>query len=185
MTGGDGENAATVGSGRHVDTWTAIASRRDVRDFDARPIADVDLDEILEAGRRSPSASNWQPWDFIVVTDRQQLTELAKVWRGAGHVARSAATVAVIAPAADERRRAPFDLGQATMSIMLAAASLGIGSGHSAVGDQQLARELLGFPEDRTCAFLIPLGYPADRPLAPIRHPDRRPFDDVVHRGRW
>jgi nitroreductase len=168
-----------------MTAWDAIRSRRDIREFDGRAIADADLDEILEAGRRSPSASNWQPWDFIVVTDRQQLTELAKVWRGGGHVAGSAATIALIAPAADERQRARFDLGQATMSIMLAAASLGIGSGHSSVGDQQLAREVLGFPEDRTCAFLIPLGYPAGRPLTPVRRPDRRPFDDVVHRGRW
>jgi len=179
-----GDTAATAGSGQ-MTAWDAIRARRDVREFDGRPIADADLDQILEAGRRAPSSSNWQPWDFIVVTDRQQLTELAKVWRGGGHVARSAATIALIAPADDERRRAPFDLGQATMSIMLAAAGLGIGSGHSAVGDQQLARELLGFPEDRTCAFLIPLGYPAGRLLTPVRRPDRRPFDDVVHRGRW
>jgi nitroreductase len=182
QTAGD---TATPAGGGQMTAWDAIRSRRDVRDFDGRPIADADLDQILEAGRRSPSSGNWQPWDFIVVTDRQQLTELAKVWRGGGHVARSAATIALIAPAADERRRAPFDIGQATMSIMLAAAGLGIGSGHSAVGDQQLARELLGFPEDRTCAFLIPLGYPAARPLAPVRRPDRRPFDDVVHRGHW
>ena len=100
-------------------------------------------------------------------------------------MAQSAATVALIAPAADERRRAQFDLGQATMSMMLAAAGLGIGSGHSAVGDQELAQRLLGFPEDRTCALLISLGYPAGRPLAPISRPDRRPFDEVVHRGRW
>jgi len=143
------------------------------------------MDQVLEAGRRSPSSRNWQPWDFIVVTDRPQLTELARVWRGGGHVAQSAATVALIAPAADERRRAQFDLGQATMSMMLAAAGLGIGSGHSAVGDQELAQRLLGFPEDRTCALLISLGYPAGRPLAPISRPDRRPFDEVVHRGRW
>jgi nitroreductase len=175
----------TPAGGGQVTAWDAIRSRRDVREFDGRPISAADLDEILEAGRRSPSSNNWQPWDFIVVTDRQQLSELAKVWRGGGHVARSAATIAVIAPAADERRRAPFDIGQATMSIMLAAAGLGIGSGHSAVGDQLLARELLGFPEDRTCAFLIPLGYPAGRLLTPIRRPDRRPFDEVVHRGRW
>jgi len=182
------QNEATGGrpaGGGQMTAWDAIKSRRDVREFDGRPIAEADLDQILEAGRRAPSANNWQPWDFIVVTDRQQLTELAKVWRGAGHVARSAATIAVIAPADDERRRAPFDLGQATMSIMLAAAGLGIGSGHSSVGDQQLARELLGFPEDRTCAFLIPLGYPAGRLLTPVRRPDRRPFDEVVHRGRW
>jgi len=185
MSGDHGEKGATAGSSRHVDTWTAITSRRDVREFDGRPIPDADLDRILEAGRRSPSSSNWQPWDFIVVTDRRQLTELAGVWRGGGHVAKSAATIALIAPAADERRRAPFDLGQAAMSIMLAAAGLGIGSGHSAVGDQELAQKLLGFPEDKICAFLIPLGYPAGRPLAPISRPDRRPLDEVVHRGRW
>ena len=55
------------------------------------------------------------------------------------------------------------------MSIMLAAADLGIGSGHSAVGDQDLARQLLGLPDGKSCAFLISLGYPAGRPLAPIK----------------
>jgi nitroreductase len=83
------------------------------------------------------------------------------------------------------RERALYDLGQATMSIMLAAADLGIGSGHTAVTDQDRARALLGFPDDRFCAYLIPLGYPADRPLTPIARPNRRLFDEVVHRGRW
>jgi nitroreductase len=68
--------------GGQMTVWDAIRSRRDVRAFDGRPIPPADLDQILESGRRSPSAGNWQPWDFIVVTDRQQLTELAKVWRG-------------------------------------------------------------------------------------------------------
>jgi nitroreductase len=53
------------------------------------------------------------------------------------------------------------------------------------VADQELARELLGHPEDRRCAYLIALGYPAGRPLAPVRRPDRRPLDEVVHRGHW
>jgi nitroreductase len=181
---GAGETGTAAGDGA-MSAWDAIRSRRDVRAFDGRPIQAADLDQILEAGRRSPSSRNWQPWDFIAVTNRQQLTELARVWRGGGHVAQSAATIALIAPGADERQRAQFDLGQATMSMMLAAAGLGIGSGHSAVADQDLARRLLGFPEDKTCAFLISLGYPAGRPLAPIRRPDRRPFDEVVHWGRW
>jgi nitroreductase len=169
-----------------MQTWEAIASRRNVRAFDGRPIPAADLDRILEAGRRSPSSQNWQPWDFIVVTDRAQLRELARVWRGAGHVAGSAATIVVIAPAADnEFGRAQFDLGQATMSMLLAAADLGIGSCHAGVADLDLARELLGFPADRGWAFLISLGYPADRPLIPVRNPRRRPFGEVVHRGRW
>ena len=169
-----------------MQTWEAIASRRNVRAFDDRPIAAADLDRILEAGRRSPSSQNWQPWDFIVVTDRARLRELAGVWRGAGHVAGSAAPIVVIGPAADtEFGRAQFDLGQATMSMLLAAADLGIGSCHAGVADLDLARELLGFPADRDWAFLISLGYPADRPLIPVRNPRRRPFGEVVHRDRW
>jgi nitroreductase len=169
-----------------MQTWEAIESRRNVRSFADRPIPAEDLDRILEAGRRSPSSQNWQPWDFILVTDREQLRALAKVWRGAGHVADSAATIVVIGPAADnEFRRAQFDLGQATMAMTLAATDLGIGSCHAGVADLPLARDLLGFPGDRDWAFLISLGYPADRPLVPIKNPKRRPFGEVVHRGRW
>jgi nitroreductase len=169
-----------------MQTWEAIESRRNVRSFADRAIPAEELDRILEAGRRSPSSQNWQPWDFILVTDRKQLRELANVWRGAAHVADSAATIVVIGPAADnEFGRAQFDLGQATMAMTLAAADLGIGSCHAGVADMELARDLLGFPGDRDWAFLISLGYPADRPLAPIRNPKRRPFSEVVHLGRW
>ena len=159
-----------------------------MRSFDDRPIADDHLDQILEAGRRTPSSQNWQPWDFILIRQRAQLLELAHVWQGAGHVAHAAAAIALIAPVPQddrERRLIQYDLGQATMSIMLAAAGLGIGTAHAGVGDQDLARSLLGFPEDKFCAYLISLGYPADRPLTPIKRPDRRPFDEVVHRDHW
>ena len=69
--------------------------------------------------------------------------------------------------------------------MMLAATDLGIGTGHSSVGDQEKARAILGVPDDHLVAFLLGVGYPADRPLTVIRKPDRRPFDEVVHRGRW
>jgi nitroreductase len=169
-----------------VETWDAITARRNVRSYTDRPVSGPDLDRILEAGRRAPSSRNTQPWDFVVVTGRDRLVELAKVWRGAGHVAESAATIALVVPI-DETgpERAEYDLGQATMAMLLAAADLGIGTGHTAVGDQDLARELLGLPADRRCAYLLALGYPADRPLRPIREPNRRPFDEVVHRDRW
>jgi nitroreductase len=175
-----------VGVGTVMQTWEAITSRRNVRSFADRPIPKADLDQILEAGRRSPSSQNWQPWDFILVTDRAQLRELAKVWRGASHVAGAAAAIVVIGPAADnEFHRAQLDLGQATMAMMLAATDLGIGSCHAGIADIQLARELLGFPDNRTWALLVSLGYPAGRPLAPIENPKRRPFGEVVHRGHW
>jgi nitroreductase len=172
-----------------METWDAIRSRRNVRQFSDREIEPEALDRILEAARRTPSARNIQPWDFVVVSDREQLTRLAQVWQGAGHIAGSAATIALVAPnheaGAREAALVQYDLGQATMSIAIAAADLGIGSGHSAVGDQDMARALLGFPDDHFCAYLIALGYPADRPLAPLKKINRRPLEEVVHRGHW
>jgi nitroreductase len=171
-----------------METWDAIRSRRNVREFEDGPLPSEHLERILEAGRRAPSSRNWQPWDFVVVTARDRLTELAKVWRGAAHVAGSAATIALILRHSDdvgERDRAQYDLGQATMAMLIAAADLGIGSGHAAVADQDQARRVLGFPEDRYAAYLIDLGYPADRPLTVIRKPNRRAFSEVVHRDRW
>ncbi len=169
-----------------MDTWGAIRARRNVRAYADRPIAGGDLDRILEAARRAPSSMNEQPWDFVVVTEG--LPRLAEVWRYGGHVAVAAAAIAFVSEAsADPERRetTAFDMGQAVMSAMLAAADLGIGSCHSAVGDQALAREVLGLPEDREVVLIASFGYPSGRPLTPVEEPKRRPFGDVVHRGRW
>jgi nitroreductase len=171
-----------------VETWDALRARRNVRAFTDGVIPQEHLERILEAARRTPSSTNQQGWDFVVVTDRDDLRELARAWRYAAHVGSSAATVVLVIPATDDRDERDtlwYDIGQATMSIMLAAADLGIGSGHASIGDQALVRELLGIPEDREPAMLIALGSPADRPITPIDRPNRRPFGDVVHADRW
>jgi nitroreductase len=171
-----------------METWDAIRARRNVRSYEDRAIPDADLDRILEAGRRAPSASNSQPWDFVLVTDRADLVELSHVWQGARHIAQSAATIVIVAPITDESRRAQlieYDLGQATIQMAVTAADLGVGSGHAAIGDQDRLRELLDIPGDRRGGYMLALGYPADRPLAPLTKINRRPFEGVVHRGRW
>ncbi|HEV7713726.1 MAG TPA: nitroreductase family protein [Asanoa sp.] len=167
-----------------METWDAIRARRNVRAYTQDPVSDEDLNRILEAGWRSPSASNRQHWDFVVVTDRAQLTELATVWQSAGHIAVAAAAIALVVPL-PEAVLDQYDLGQATYAMMLAAADLGIGTGHSSVGDHAKARAILGVPDTHDVAYLIGVGYPADRPLRPIVRPTRRPFDEVVHRGHW
>lgn len=182
------EAGSAVRSLAVMETWDAITSRRNVRAYTSDPIPPSHLDQILEAARRSPSANNAQWWDLIAVTHPDHLGKLSQAWQGAGHVARSAATIAVIAPPGDSdsrRSMIQYDLGQMTMQLMIAAADLGIGAAHAYVEDQDLARELLGFPEDKVCAWLIALGYPADRPLRPIENPKRRAFEDVVHRDGW
>lgn len=170
-----------------METWDAVRARRNVREFSDRPIPTADLEMILEAGRRAPSAKNIQPWDFVVVTNPTTLRELTGVWQGAWHVAGSQATVAFIVPELEGRwaTLAQFDLGHAVMAMMVMAADLGLGTCHSSVQDQGVAREILGFPEDGYCAYLMSIGYPADRPIKVIQHPTRRPFDEVVHRERW
>jgi len=171
-----------------METWDAIRARRNVRTFAERPIAEDELRRIAEAAWRTPSSMNQQAWTFVVVTDREALHALASVWRYAEHVAGSAATIALVAPATDDpetRETYQYDLGQATMSIMLAAADLGIGTCHAAVDDQALARRLLGVPDDQRVEWLVALGYPSDRPLTPVARPDRRAIDDVVRFGSW
>lgn len=171
-----------------MDTWTAITSRRNVREFSDELVADEHIARILEAGRRAPSSRNSQWWDLIVVTDRAQRERLSAVWRGAWHVAGAPVVVAVVAPIGTDARQQGwihYDLGQMTMQMMIAAADLGIGTAHAASDDQDLARKVLRFPEDKRLYSLISMGYPADGPLRPITRPNRRDLDDVVHRGTW
>ena len=159
-----------------------------MREYTSQLVSEADLNRIAEAGWRAPSAKNRQAWDFVIVTDKEHLQELSTVWRGAGHIAGAAAAIALVIPEPpDERRRVTdqYDVGQATMAIMLAATDLGIGTGHSSVGEQDKARAILGVPEGYEVAYLLGVGYPADRPLKPIRKPNRRPFDEVVHHGHW
>ena len=69
--------------------------------------------------------------------------------------------------------------------MTVAVADLGVGTGHAAAADQEQARAVLGFPEGRFLAYMLSVGYPSDNPLAVIERLNRRPFDVVVHRGRW
>jgi nitroreductase len=171
-----------------MEAWDAITARRNVREYTEQLVSEKDLNRIAEAGWRAPSAKNRQAWDFVIVTVKDQLQELSTVWQGAGHIAGAAAAIAFVIPEPpDERRRVTdqYDVGQATMAMMIAATDLGIGTGHSSVGEQDKARAILGVPEGYQVAYLLGVGYPADRPLKPIRKPNRRPFEEVVHQEHW
>jgi nitroreductase len=171
-----------------MEAWDAICARRNVRQYKLDPVSEDHLNRIAEAGWRAPSAKNRQPWDFVIVTDQAQLQELSTVWRGAVHIAAAAAAIVLVVPVPPDDRRVvtdSYDVGQATMAMMIAATDLGLGTGHSSVGDQEKARAILGVPDDHLVAFMLGIGYPADRPLTPIRKPNRRPFSEVVHRGHW
>lgn len=171
-----------------MQTWDAIRSRRNVRQYRPDPVSDQNLERIVEAAWRAPSGRNNQHWDFVVVTDRAQLEQLSTVWLGAKHIATAPAAIALVVPESGDEHETlvdQFDLGQAMAAMTITATDFGIGTGHSAVGDQDKAREILGVPDDHRVCYLLGVGYPADRELLPIIKPDRRPFTEVMHRGRW
>jgi nitroreductase len=184
-------NAADAGQlTDHDPVWAAIASRRVIRKFADRPLDGAHLDRILRAGRRANSSKNQQRWAFIVCRERRHLEELAEVGPFAGHLAGAALAVALVTPE-PRRTDAPlsvmFDLGQAADAMMLVAWELGVGSVPATVYDHDLARRLLGYPDDHHCEFLLSFGYPADPAdmARPLKSSGRRPLDSLVHEERW
>jgi nitroreductase len=173
-----------------MDTWTAIRTKRMVRSFDARPLGPDHLERILDAGRHAGSSKNLQRWDFIVIDDREHLRALSAVGPYAGHVAGAAVAVALVTPDPSAEGAALsilWDLGLAAQNMMLAAWELGIGSCPATVYEPALARELLGYPQDRACEYVLSFGYPADPAelSRPPRPGGRRPLAALIHLDRW
>jgi len=170
--------------------WRAISTRRAIRQFSDRPLEPEHLERILRAGRRAASSKNQQRWTFIVCRERSHLRQLAAVGPWAGHLAGAAVGIALVTPD-PKTDEAPlsimFDLGQAADSMMLAAWELGVGSVPATVYDHDLARQLLGYPDDHHCEFFLSFGYPADEAdlTRPPRAGGRKPLDDIVREERW
>ena len=87
-----------------MDVWDAIREKRAVRRFTDAPLPDAVARRILDAGRRAQSAKNSQPWDFVVVRDRERLRALSQCGAWLGHVA-GARLTAASAPSAPPHRR--------------------------------------------------------------------------------
>lgn len=161
-----------------------------VRRFTARQLEPEQLTRILDAGRHAASSKNQQAWDFVAVEDRGTLERLAAVGPYAGHVGGAAAAIALVTPdprASGASLSLVWDVGMAAESMMLQAWELGIGSCPATVYDQSVAREVLGFPEDRFCGYVLSFGYPADAGdlSRPPKAGGRKSLDEVVHRERW
>jgi nitroreductase len=173
-----------------TDVWSAIRTKRMVRRFEVRPLDPEHLARILDAGRHAASSKNLQRWDFVAVEHRARLGALSKCGPFADHVAGAGAAVALVTPdprLAGASTSLMWDLGLAAENMMLAAWELGVGSCPATVYDQSIARDVLGFPEDRFCGYVLSFGYPADESdlTRPPKAGGRRTIDEVVHRETW
>jgi nitroreductase len=173
-----------------MDTWQAIDTTRAIRKFAERPLEPEHLRRILDAGRRAGSSKNQQNWDFVLCTDRDHLRQLSEVGPFAQHLAGAAAAIALVVPdpaTHDAPYSIMWDLGRAAQNMTLAAWELGIGSVPATVYNQDLARELLGYPADRWCEFMLSFGFPTNPEALTWkkRAGGRKPLDAVVHTERW
>jgi nitroreductase len=172
-----------------MDTMQAIRTQRAVRAFRTDPIGQDHLRSIMDAGRLSGSSKNTQRWAFILVCERDTLERLSHVGDYAGHLADAAAAVALVTPTPGpgDPLSIMWDLGRCAQNMTLAAWSMDIGSVPATVYQQDLAREILNYPDDHWCEYLLSFGYPADPSdlTRPARAGGRRPLEDVLHQERW
>ncbi|HEX2287531.1 MAG TPA: nitroreductase family protein, partial [Gaiellaceae bacterium] len=100
-----------------MDTFLAIASRREVRAYDDRPITDEVVRRILDAGRLSGSAGNQQPWRFVIVSGEAQAA-LADAMFEPRNVRGAALVVALVVGG---KGPVSFDAGRCAQNMLLAA----------------------------------------------------------------
>jgi nitroreductase len=158
-----------------MDTFLAIASRREVRAYDGRPIADDVVRRILDAGRVSGSAGNQQPWRFVLVSGEAQAA-LADAVSEPGNVRGAALVVALLVGG---KGHVSFDAGRCAQNMLLAAWNDGVGGSPNGLADRDAANAIVGVPEDSSIEIVLSFGYPA-RP----RDPESRSAEEWSARAR-
>ena len=178
----------TTGGQNARDCLSLLRTLRAVRSFRPDHVPQEVVDDVLEVARWSGSAANEQPWEIVVVRERDTLHSLASVGGYAGHLA--GAPLAIVLVMAGERaERETYDEGRLAERIMLAAHAHGVGSsiGWFAGLGRDAARELLRIPQEKLVRTAISLGYPDEgaRRSRAGRGQARKPLGDIVHKESY
>ena len=144
-----------------------IKKRQSVRSYLDREIPEELLNKVLEAGRLAPSATNRQPWKFIVVKDKELKKQLVPACKNQRFVGE--ASVVIVGCATDPSYKMgngdysySVDLAIALDHISLQATDLGLGTCWIGAFYQDKVKEALDIPEDLNVVALMPLGYPKE-----------------------
>jgi len=168
-----------------VDTYLAVASKRDWRRYADRPIPDEIVTRILDAGRLSGSGVNRQPWTFVVVEDAGRKEELAGAVFAGDNIRGAALIIAIATPEGGSA----LDVGRAAQNMMLVAWNEGVGSCPNGMPDAGAVGKLLGLEGGIVPVIVLSFGYPK-RAVDPeskdadewSREANRKPLDEVVKR---
>lgn len=161
-----------------MEALEAIRRRRSIRQFTGEPIPREDLEVIVDAGRLAATGNNRQPWEFIVITEREMVHQLSFVSRWMEDAG------AIIALVLDPSSRWWLEDGSAAAQNMLVAATaLGYGTcwleGYTLPAEAEL-KGLLGVPDKLRLLTLVPIGVPAESP-----DPKKKSLAEVLHWERY
>jgi nitroreductase len=163
-----------------------ILGRRSIRKFTSKPVSERDVTEMLRAGFAAPSAANYQPWHFIVVTDRAVLDAVPAFHPHAGMLKQAPLGLLVCGEPARAMAEGYWvlDCSAATENILLAAHALGLGGVWLGIYPREERiegmRELLGLPEGVVPLAMLAIGHPAEK-LEPAGRWD----GGKIHLNRW
>jgi nitroreductase len=168
------------------DRIAFLRSLRAVRRFRPDPVPREVVNDILEVARWSGSASNRQPWEMVVIQDRETLGAVARV-EGYAHHLRDAPLGIVLVMAGERAEQETYDEGRLAERVMLAALAHGVGSsvGWIVGSGRDAAREILGVPEGRVVRTAISLGYPDEGARRQRAVQARKPLSEIVHEERY
>jgi nitroreductase len=169
-----------------VDAYLAIVSKREIREYDQRPLPDDVIDRILHAGRLSGSSQNSQPWHFVAITSRNLLDQIAETVYTPPTLRGAALAVVIATPGGG---RSGFDAGRAVQNMMIAAWNDGVGSCPNGMPDPARTDALIGLDGEIGARIILSFGYPA-RARDPesrsaeewVERANRKPLDEIVTR---
>ena len=163
-----------------MDVREAIRTLLAVREYQDRPVPEEVVGRIVEAGRLTASASNRQPWHFIVVQDRENLRQLGQIVTSGPYIAQAAVAIVVVI---NPTPPAVSDASRAIQSMLLAAWADGVGGNWTGFGAMDGVKALLGIPDTLNVVAVLPFGYPA-QPVGQGKK-NRKPLAEVASRERY
>lgn len=159
------------------ETIKNIKERRSIRKYKDKEISKEILEELIDCARLAPSGRNEQPWEFVIITNKETLKKVGEIVT-TGHFIKDAAACIIVC--GKENGHLVEDGCAATENIHLAAHSLGLGTCWVAGVNRDYndaAKKILGIPDDIDMVSFIPLGYPDEEPS--IR--SRKSLQEVIH----
>jgi nitroreductase len=163
-----------------------IFERRSIRKYSNLPISDSDIENLFRAAMAAPSAGNQQPWEFILIKDKEIMADIIKVHPYSQMLKAAQLAIVVCADLNKETHSGYWvqDCSAATENILIEAQHLGLGSVWLGVYPREDRvngiKKVLKLPERITPLSIVSLGYPAEK-----KEPSNR-YDKLrIHINKW